>query len=865
MSFGATIIAAVLGDLSTPEDTDGAANAITEGAAVNTTVGVAASSTANGNPVTYSLVGDSSGGGFKIDPNTGVVTVADPSRIDFESAPGHAYTITTQASNGFSSPTTPTFTISVTDIAPSTPADSNAAANAVLEGATTGTTVGVTASSTDVNGGAVTYSLVGDTSGGGFTINAATGVVTVADSSKIDFESSAGHAYTVTVQSSDGTLTSSQSFNIAVTDVAPSAPTDANGAANTVAEGAAAGTAVAITASSTDVNGPAVTWSLTGDSSGSGFSINSSTGVITVADPSEIDYETAAGHAYSVTATASDGTLTSSQSFSIAVTDVVPSAPTDNDAAANSVAEGAANGTSVGVTASSTDPNGPAAAYSLTDNAGGTFAIDSATGVVTVANGVAIDFEGVSGHAYNITVQALVGAISTSQTFSIGITDVAPSTPADTNAAADTVLEGAANGTAVGITATSADPGGGPAAVFSLTDNAGARFAIDSSTGMVSVANGAAIDFETASGHAYNITVQALAGALTSTRSFSIGVGNVNEAPAGTDKTVTTAEDTHYVFAVADFGFTDPSDSSAPNALQAVKITTLPGAGGTLTNHGNPVSAGDFIPVADITGGFLQFIPAANANGSPEASFTFQVQDNGGTANGGVDTDPSANTLTINVTPVNDPPSFTAGANQTVAEDAGAQTVTGFVGTFSPGPADEAGQTVDFITSNDNNALFLVQPGIDASGNLTYTPAANANGSATVTVQIHDNGGGADTSVAQSFAINVNPVNDTPSFTVGADQTVAEDAGPQTVAGFIGTFSPGPADEAGQTVNFITDNNNHALFLVQPTIDASGNLTYTTAADANGSATVTVQIHDNGGGADTSVAQSFAINVNPVN
>jgi hypothetical protein len=156
MAFGDTIIAAVLGGTSTPVDADGAANAITEGAAVKTKVGVAASSTASGTPVTYSLVGDSSGGGFKIDPNTGVVTVADPSRIDFESAPGHAYTITTQASNGFSSPTTQTFTISVTDVAPSTPVDSSAAANTVLEGAATGTTVGVTASSTDVNGGAVT-------------------------------------------------------------------------------------------------------------------------------------------------------------------------------------------------------------------------------------------------------------------------------------------------------------------------------------------------------------------------------------------------------------------------------------------------------------------------------------------------------------------------------------------------------------------------------------------------------------------------------------------------------------------------------------------------------------------------------------
>ena len=52
----------------------------------------------------------------------------------------------------------------------------------------------------------MTYSLTGDSSGGGFTVNLTTGVVTVADSSKIDYESSPGHAYTVTVQASDGTL-----------------------------------------------------------------------------------------------------------------------------------------------------------------------------------------------------------------------------------------------------------------------------------------------------------------------------------------------------------------------------------------------------------------------------------------------------------------------------------------------------------------------------------------------------------------------------------------------------------------------------------------------------------------------------------
>ena len=125
-----------------------------------------------------------------------------------------------------------------------------------------------------------------------------------------------------------------------------------------------------------------------------------------------------------------------------------------------------------------------------------------------------------------------------------------------------------------------------------------------------------------------------------SPNTITVNVTSVNDAPAGTNKTVTTLEDTAYTFTAADFGFTDPSDSPANNLL-AVKITTLPAAG-TLTDNGVAVTAGQFITLADITAGLLKFTPVANANGSAYASFTFQVQDDGGTANGGVDLDPIA-------------------------------------------------------------------------------------------------------------------------------------------------------------------------------------------------------------------------------
>src|SRR5207248_493419 len=92
---------------------------------------------------------------------------------------------------------------------------------------------------------------------------------------------------------------------------------------------------------------------------------------------------------------------------------------------------------------------------------------------------------------------------------------------------------------------------------------------------------------------------------------------------------------------------------------------------------------------------------------------------------------------------------------------------------------------------------------------------------------------------------------------------------PHTVSGWATAISPGPADESGQTVTFNVSNNNNALFSAQPAVDSAGNLTFTSAPDANGVATVTVTAHDNGGtangGADTSAPQTFTITVTAVN
>ena len=269
------------------------------------------------------------------------------------------------------------------------------------------------------------------------------------------------------------------------------------------------------------------------------------------------------------------------------------------------------------------------------------------------------------------------------------------------------------------------------------------------------------------------------------------------------------------------------------------------------------------IPNANLTlGGVgaartINVTPVADANGGP-VTITVTVDD-------GTFTTDEAFTVTVNA--VNDPPSFTAGSDQAVAEDAGAQTVAAWATGVSAGPSDEAGQVLTFsVTNNTNPSLFAAGPAVDASGELTYTPAADANGSATITLELSDDGGGDDTSASQTFDITVTAVNDPPSFTAGADQTVLEDAGAQTVGAWATGLSAGPSDESGQTLSFsVTNNTDSSLFAAGPAIDSNGELTYTPAANANGSATITLELSDDGGGDDTSASQTFDITITPVN
>ena len=253
--------------------------------------------------------------------------------------------------------------------------------------------------------------------------------------------------------------------------------------------------------------------------------------MITVANA--LDYETATSHSVTVLATSSD-TSTSSQAFTINVTDVnegAVGAISDTDATADEVDENAVAGTTVGVTANAVDPDGAdTVTYSLDDDAGGLFTIDSNTGVVTVDG--ALDAENATSHSITIRATSSDTSFSTT-TLSITVNDVDEfdvGPVADSNAGANTVAEDAIVGTTVGVTALATDADVTDNVTYSLSDDASGRFAINANTGVITV-NGS-LDYEINTSH--SVTVLAISSdTSTSSQAFTINVTDVNEFAVG--------------------------------------------------------------------------------------------------------------------------------------------------------------------------------------------------------------------------------------------------------------------------------------------------------------------------------------------
>ena len=506
--------------------------------------------------LTYSIIGGNDGGVFSIDGVAGTLTFTTAPDFDLraDANSDNVFEVTVQVSDGHGRNQQQAILVTVENIDEfdtSTIADNNAAPNEILESAAAGTTVGLTALATDGDiDDVVTYTL-DDDAGGLFAINGSSGVVTLLGS--LDRETAAAHDIIVRATSTD-TSSSTQSFTISVVDFDEfdtSAISDTDTAIDEINENVAIGTSVGITAFSEDLDATTnvVTYSLD-DSAGGLFAINSFNGTVTTA--STINFESSGATQNITVRAASDDGSSVTQSYTITINDLDEfdvSPVIDTDGSANTFDENVPAGAVVGITAFSQDLDGTAnsVAYSLDDSAGGLFTIDSATGVVTTTS--SIDFEVVGG-SHDIVVRALsADGSSTTQSFNITLNDIDEFdvTPViDTDSSTDQIDENVAAGTVVGITAFSEDPDGSNNTVtYTLDDNAGGLFAVNSSNGEISTA--AAIDFE-AVGNSLGVVVRATStDGSTLTQAYTITINDLDEfdvSPvADTDGTANTIDE----------------------------------------------------------------------------------------------------------------------------------------------------------------------------------------------------------------------------------------------------------------------------------------------------------------------------------
>jgi hypothetical protein len=341
---------------------------------------------------------------------------------------------------------------------------------------------------------------------------------------------------------------------------------------------------------------------------------------------------------------------------------------------------------------------------------------------------------------YTVNVTATDDGLAGGTAFTWTVNDSTP--PALTNPGNQTNFENTTISMTIG--ATDADS-------FSAT-NLPTALSIDN-TGKITgtIANAGAANF--------NTTITASDGAVTSSVSFTWAVVAPPTQPPsftpGPDVTVLENAGSQPVQNIANWATNlSPGPNQANLTVQFL-----------VANNNNSLFAVQ--PTISPTG-TLSFQTAKFAAGT--ATVTVFLKNSGGAANGGHDTFGPV-TFKTNVTPVNQPPTFTAGPDQIAAESKNPrpQTAASWATNISPGPSNESGQSVHFIVTNDNNALFAVQPAISPTGTLTYQAASGASGTAKVTALLMDNGGtangGVDTSKPATFHISVMLINPQPAFT----------------------------------------------------------------------------------------------------
>ncbi|RKH18307.1 DUF5050 domain-containing protein [Corallococcus sp. CA047B] len=258
------------------------------------------------------------------------------------------------------------------------------------------------------------------------------------------------------------------------------------------------------------------------------------------------------------------------------------------------------------------------------------------------------------------------------------------------------------------------------------------------------------------------------------------------------------------------------------------------------------VDAPDHGTLSDISAsGSITYTPGANYNG--EDALVFRATNRQGQSAQG--------TVTITITPVNDTPTLSSLANQTLAEDSS----TGDLA-FTLGDVETTADGLTVTATSSNTALVpdapanLVFGGSSTSRTLKLVPVANASGTTTITLSVSDGSATAST----TFTVDVTVVNDLPAISPMANQSIAAGGSTGDLA-----LTVGDVETAADSLTVIATSSNADLVPNDPghlILGGSGSsrtLNVVPVASASGSTAITLSVSD--GAATTST--TFTVDV----
>src|SRR5665213_1077179 len=304
---------------------------------------------------------------------------------------------------------------------------------------------------------------------------------------------------------------------------------------------------------------------------------------------------------------------------------------------------------------------------------------------------------------------------------------------------------------------------------------------------------------------------------LSNPATVTLTVVPVNDPPIGNNDTYTTLEDVPLNVPAPGI-LTNDTDVDG-DALTALLVSNV--------SHGNLSF--------NTNGGFI-YTPATNYNGSD--SFTYRANDGLTTGN--------VTTVTINITPVNDPP--VANNDTYITLEDVPLIVPAASGILANDTDVEGDPLTAVLVGNVSHGVL----NLNTNGGFTYLSATNYNGSDSFTYRAND---GTTNGNLATVTINITPVND-PPVANNDSYTTPEDV--PLIVPTAGILANDTDVEGDPLTAFLVSNGSHGSV----NLNADGSFSYTPSTNYNGTDSFTYLVAD---GQTIGNIATVTINVTPVN